>query len=383
MAAAEDADMQTRLADDIEDADMQTVAAADDIEDADMQTGAAADVIEDADMQTGAAEIQSGKPEDDVEDAEILELVPTILDPTAYSYKQVLSQYKLGTSYATRHSTKISSCCLSSLLYVIFCFVWKHCKPITYVKPSKGNGGGMVEIYSAECIKKISKRIFTNKDFISDKPIYRMMFLYQKLIPGFYIKIARSVPFQEMIEKYGFGMFGLVREDEQIAHYFIIIRKPEGSYAIISAHGCSYLRISQYETALDIDELYAYVSALENPAKPKNKTVISEFMKKYFFDYSYAISGLKKKENKTDTEPTGVKFNEPGDDDKVIKSLMIAGNNPIKDVVYLDITERIKNLLEGRPLTKGGRKHTKSKTRHKRSRRKLTRHKLTRHKRSR
>lgn len=104
-----------------------------------------------------------------------------------------------------------------------------------------------------------------------------MIILTQELEPRSFVEISRRP--QSTIDyvldiyqrNYNSGIFCLVSGSDIIAHYFVIRRKTTTAgvdlpqkYSIISSHGCDYAQIKQYETVLDLEELYVFIDELSN-----------------------------------------------------------------------------------------------------------------------
>ena len=318
---------------------------------------------------------------------EELPLTYTNLNPMSYDFKYVLAKYHSDPSNI---DNLIIGCCKSSILYIAFCFLWSSCKPASleydYGSAKKARREPSYNLFRLnEKMKLLAKKMDVGNVKNPDKILQKMLILEQKLENEHFTHISREKATVEAVldenqPDYAAGIFGLVRgaDDNDIAHYFVIRKKPlpAQQYSIISSYGCDYTQIKQYETDLDLDELYAFIDELKDPVA--NKVSLVKFLKKYFVNEQYAVTNsLKEVNTKGEGNPhaSGIYRNEPGDDIKTIEA-MLDPRHVITNVTYLHITDRIKTALEGKDVL-GGRPRIIPKTRRKRTRRKRTRRKRT------
>ena len=318
----------------------------------------------------------------------------TDLDPTTLEFKTTLSLYvdDLFKKSSGGIDNLSISCNFSAILYIAFCFIWDSCNP-GYQDQASGTKRLRLGLRPGRfnidmLIKKMAQLITFQAASVtihSDTIMHKMIILTQELEPRSFVEISRRP--QSTIDyvldiyqrDYNSGIFCLVSGNDIIAHYFVIRRKTTTAgddlsqkYSIISAHGCEYAQIKQYETVLDLEELYVFIDELKKPAP--DPILLASFYKKYFLSQQHTVKGALKapEDDRCDKTATGVYKNEDCDDDKTLDN-MFSSTDRVKMVTYLAITGRIKTLLEGGNFN-GGRPQTRSKMRvNKKTKRKRTR----------
>jgi hypothetical protein len=105
---------------------------------------------------------------------------------------------------------------------------------------------------------------------------------------------------------------GLVKKSHDtfeniIDHYFVIVKEGE-SYKTISSYGCSLVYMKQYEKPLDLDELDAFIKALQQEVRTRaTKQLIRDFMIKYFLHLDHYVEKEvepDENEGRSTTDPT-------------------------------------------------------------------------------
>jgi hypothetical protein len=138
------------------------------------------------------------------------------------------------------------------------------------------------------------------------------------------IQIYNTISLTDVFE-HDILFLGLVTTDEDVGthqyglilHYFILKRRYDGNYDIISSYGSYHVGIRQYQTMVTAAEFDAFIEAIEKPGKSaEEKGIISTFMKVHFLDIAHKTDDRKTVEDYKEYTQTTI----PKDDPRLAKS---------------------------------------------------------------